>query len=271
MDKVFEPRPEMIKEGKTELSTVIEDKEDSAKNESDASKMSLVAELKQKDSFPGKPLRAIPSSKGRYQPIGAEDKSLRPIGADDDDDADSELPREINQEVKDPTGDFTTKEKTTILDLDKATKQYRYPCLFMFKLTQNPETSASASTEQSGAEPNMTADGSVKRDSLVATINVVTNLMKWQLKSKKQAGVKLKSMEKYKGHMEVIQRRSRQEQVELPYPIRLNIRREVLPIIHNIVKDYKLTLGPNHKLTREAMAKEAQLQSELTEGDGVVL
>ena len=33
----------------------------------------------------------------------------------------------------------------------------------MFKLTQNPETSASASTEQSGAEPNMTADGSVKR------------------------------------------------------------------------------------------------------------
>ena len=54
--------------------------------------MSLVAELKQKDSF-GKPLRAIPSSKGRYQPIGAEDKSLRPIGADDDDDADSELPR----------------------------------------------------------------------------------------------------------------------------------------------------------------------------------
>ncbi|XP_071796078.1 uncharacterized protein [Asterias amurensis] len=255
MDKVFEPRPEMIKEGKTELSAVIEDKEDSAKNKSDASKMSLVAELKQKDSF-GKPLRAIPSSKGRYQPIGAEDKSLRPIGADDY--ADSELPRQINQAVEDPTGDFTTKEKTTILDLDKATKQ-------------NPEPSASASTEQSGAEPNMTADGSVKRDSLVATINVVTNLMKWQLKSKKQAGVKLKSMEKYKGHMEVIQRRSRQEQVELPYPIRLNIRREVLPIIHNVVKDYKLTLGPNHKLTREAMAKEAQLQSELTEGDGVVL
>ena len=33
----------------------------------------------------------------------------------------------------------------------------------------------------------------------------------------------------------------------------------------------KLSAYVNHKLTREAMAKEAQLQSELTEGDGVVL
>ena len=43
------------------------------------------------------------------------------------------------------------------------------------------------------------------------------------------------------------------------------------PCLSILLSDYKLTLGPNHKLTREAMAKEAQLQSELTEGDGVVL
>ncbi len=42
----------------------------------------------------------------------------------------------------------------------------------------------------------------------------------------------------------------------------------ILPVV---LSGYKLALGPNHKLTREAMAKERQLQSELTEGDGVVL
>ncbi|XP_038075220.1 uncharacterized protein LOC119742996 [Patiria miniata] len=244
---------------KTRVAKVIEVQEQSPQTvghtKYDASKISLVAELKQTDSF-GKPLTAIPSSiEGRYQSINADDKSLMPIGTEDEDkpsvdNIDSGADRETG--TKDSASsslEDEDKEKESIVRALFA-KRHQAP--------KDKKPQAAASDESRAAE------GGVKRDSLVATVTVVTSLMKWQMKSKNKAGVKLQSMEKYKGHLEVIQRRSRQEHVDIPFPIRLSIRREVLPIIHNVVREYRLALGHDHKLTREAMAKEKQLRSELT-------
>ncbi|XP_022087651.1 uncharacterized protein LOC110977661 [Acanthaster planci] len=229
----------------------------------DASKISLVAELKQTDSF-GKPLSAVPSSvKGRYQSIDAKDESLMPIGREDDNgpsiiidqDSAGTSDSKTNHQTS-PLQEHQDKGKDSTMGAQSKERQHGF---------KDKAPTAAASTDTSVA-----AEGGVKRDSLVATATVVTNLMKWQMKSKMKAGAKLQSMEKYKGHLEVIQRRSRQEQVELPFPIRLYIRKEVLPIIHNIVREYRLALGHDHKLTREALAKERELASKLT-GDEICL
>ncbi|KAJ8046013.1 hypothetical protein HOLleu_09162 [Holothuria leucospilota] len=114
-----------------------------------------------------------------------------------------------------------------------------------------------------GTKPKKTtkkAAASVFRGSMASTVTTIAGLKKWKLKARQDTQ---SDFEKYPGHLRVVQEHLRQEKTETPLTIRQDVKKEVLPILANIVRAYKKELVGEHRLLREATLKYEKLKSEL--------
>ncbi|XP_070576736.1 uncharacterized protein [Ptychodera flava] len=102
----------------------------------------------------------------------------------------------------------------------------------------------------------------LKAAGLPGQASMVTNIRKWQLKSKDKT-TPLKGFVKDKYHLSIIRKEWDNITIELPFPALVQVKKEAKPILQSIVKEYKSTFGANHKLTLEVQAKLEQLNDEL--------
>ncbi|XP_072168317.1 uncharacterized protein [Diadema setosum] len=220
-----------------------------------ASKMSLVAEIIRTDSY-GNKLRVVPTSKGRYQPIGPDEHSLL-------------SPSELKQQRSKSQMDCEeAKLERNSMAFSKKTKDEEAP------VQTAPLRSAPEQTEAPRKEcvppvgPKKNQDQSQEQNQksnsgMAATVGVLTSLIKWQIKSKKEKNAN----EKYPGYLDLFNRLSNELNTSVPFPLLLQCRREALLIVLNIAKAYKSTLGPHHMMTEEAFTKVEKLRSSLQDSD----
>nr|XP_054757911.1 uncharacterized protein LOC129264066 [Lytechinus pictus] len=225
------------------------------------SKKSLVAEIMQTDPRGNKLERA---SLGRYQPMGSDDVSLlRPCEMQSyKSRSSSDMQHSVSQSEKVTTTESAGKESIEVskeTDTDKGMS-------FLKKIIgargsdsgpvasadKKPVTSDNADVDESGG--------------LASTAGVLTSMIRWKTKKRLHTGTR-ETREKYPGYLDLFTRLSRELNTSVPFPIVLQTRREALPIIQNIAKAYKSTLGLHHQMTRQACAKVEKLRSELQDSD----